>query len=51
MEPYLTDDDDTPVPSDQSMDSSYIPQIHPLLNHRRSDSAEKYFHWASKTQR
>ena len=33
------------------MSNEHPRRINPLFGHRRSDSAEKYFDWASKTQR
>ncbi len=35
----------------ESIESPFSKQIYPILNQRRSDSAEKYFDWASKTNR
>ena len=45
--------DDVPSGNEhyQAGERSLSKLIHPNFHKRRSDSAEKYFHWASKTNR
>ena len=51
MEPYGLDDPSSLIDELGAMEKSYPAQIHPLFGKRRVDSAEKYFDWASKTNR
>ena len=44
-------DDSSSVNEDDLVKRSLPKLIPPTLADRRSDSAEKYFHWASKTNR
>ena len=50
--PLLLDDASSSLEQyDALIDDEYPKRVNPLFSHRRSDSAEKYFDWASKTQR
>jgi hypothetical protein len=51
MEPYPIDDTASLADDYGSFENPYPQQIHPLFGKRRVDSAEKYFDWASKTNR
>jgi hypothetical protein len=51
MEPYLIDDTSSSIDEHDSEEERLPRQIQPFLNKRRLDSAEKYFDWASKTNR
>ncbi len=51
MEPYLIDAASYSTDDDESVQKTVPEQLNPISNTRRSDSAEKYFDWASKTNR
>jgi hypothetical protein len=51
MEPYLIDDTSSSVDEYGSIENPFAAQEHPFLGKRRTDSAEKYFNWAGKTNR
>lgn len=51
MSPYLNDDISSSVDEYGPLEDSYPVKIPSFLNKRRTDSAEKYFDWASKTNR
>ncbi len=51
MESYMFDDASSSIDEQESIENKHPTENYPIRNPRRLDSAEKYFDWASKTNR